>query len=136
MVSCLKCGQEIPPSEYSSHYASCVGGARWERVSPERISPETWKTLREADKRKAAIRGLLDDMRSSTARRDFESMLRAGMEALVEVGRAFPSETSWAASGASVYNSIAISLLSAYKSDWDTATRFATQAVEDTGRGY
>jgi len=135
MVKCSSCGKVIPSTWTVCPFCKAevspyAEGASWKRVSPEQISPEAWKVLREADKGKLVIRKLLDDVRSFIVKRDFESMLRAGMEALVEIGRLFPSEASWAASGASVYNSIAISLLSAHNSEWDYATRFITKAIE------
>ena len=136
MVKCPYCGEEVSPGEYIGHVSRHGEGASWERLSPERISPEAFRDMKEIDRRKQAVRKLLDDVRSFAVKRDFEPMLKAGAEALVEIGRLFPSEALWATSGASVYNNITISLLSAYKSDWDTAIRFATQAVETARRGY
>ena len=136
MVKCPYCGEEVAPGEYIGHASRHERGAEWERMSPERVSPEARRELEERDRRKRAVRKLLDDVHSFAVKRDFEPMVKAGAEALVEIGRLFPSEAAWAASGASVYNNITISLLSAYKSDWDTAIRFATQAVETVRRGY
>ena len=85
---------------------------------------------KEREKKEQSLGKNLGDMCSFSAKRDFESMLKAGMEALVEVGRIYPSEVSWsAAGGAALYNSIAISLLSAYTSDWDKAIKFVEVAT-------
>ena len=132
MVKCPICGMDVSPEEYGGHYDSHGRGGKWGRFAPGRISPGV---VEDVEKRKQYIRKLLGDMRSSVVKRDFEGMLKAGVEASVELGKRFPENGSgWALYGAPVYNSIVISLLSGYKSDWDTAIRFVDQAVETTRR--
>ena len=129
MVKCPVCGAEVSPEEYLAHYDSHAEGER-RRPSETGVSREAEYLKKERERKVQYLRKNLDDMRSFSARRDFESMLKVGMEALVEVGRIYPSEVSWsAAGGAAIYNTIAISLLSAYKSDWDKAIKFVDTAI-------
>ena len=40
MVKCPYCGEEVAPGEYIGHVSRHGEGASWERLSPERLTPD------------------------------------------------------------------------------------------------
>ena len=69
--------------------------------------------------------------------RDFDYFVKAGMEALVELGILIGLKntleyTVEARSG--VYNNLAIAILSAHMGDWEEARKFLNKAIYELGR--
>ena len=116
MVKCPYCGEEMPVDEYLRHVETHQGAV-----------------LKEVG---GSLDKLLQDMGRGWKARDFDYFLRAGMEALVEVGiriglKNIHEYTVRVKSG--VYNNLAIAILSAHKGDWEEARRFLNKAIYELG---
>jgi len=125
MVKCPYCGEEVSIEEYIGHVSRHGEGASWGRVSPE--------ALKEPG---VSLDKLLQDMGRGWKARDFDYFLRAGMEALVELGvrMGFKSDRKYIAEARSgVYNNLAIAILSAHKGDWEEARKFLNKAIYELG---
>ena len=117
MVKCPICGLDDSPEEYVAHYDSHGVGARVE-VGEE-------------------LDNLLQAMGRGVKARDFDYFVKAGMEALVELGILIGLKntleyTVEARSG--VYNNLAIAILSAHMGDWEEARKFLNKAIYELGR--
>jgi len=115
LVKCPVCGAEVSPEEYINHFKIHEG------------------VLKEAG---SSLDKLLQDMGRGCKARDFDYFLRAGMEALVEIGvriglKNTREYTARAKSG--VYNNLAIAIISAHKGDWEEARRFLNKAIYELG---
>jgi len=75
----------------------------------------------------------LTRMKETLKMRHFPAFLKEGMEILVEIGKFY--ETVGIIRLESLFNNVAISLLSAYEGDWDDAETFIQKAIEDAERG-
>ncbi len=106
MVKCPVCGVNVSFDEYSSHYDSHGRAGSVREKSAIEIS-----------------RGL-ERMKQWASARDFESLLKEGMEVLLDLGAYDPRRGS-------VYNGIAISIISAYNDHWDDARNSLARAIED-----
>lgn len=118
MVKCPVCGLEVSLDEYMGHYDSHGRGG-------------SGGGLGETDKIRLSAKRLLEDMLQAVDRKDFESLLKGGIEATALTGRFYHSEVAWSGfGGAVIYNDLAIALLSAYKGDWSSARRFVNDALK------
>ena len=111
MIKCPYCPWEGPPQEFLKHIETHSGEDR------------IWFGLINRD----SLEGLLEDMLVALDREDFESLLKASVEASVIAGRYY-DEGGWKEVGHHVYGDIAIVLLSAYKEDWVEARGFLDDA--------
>lgn len=107
MVKCPICEMDVSPEEYPSHF-----DAHQREVSGMKST--------------VPVRSGLERMRRWASARDFESLLKEGMEVLLDLGAYNPRRGS-------VYNGIAISILSGYKDRWDDARNALARAIEDLG---
>ena len=105
MVKCPTCGMDVPANEYSGH---------WDSHQRERRGGKSTDTIK---------RGL-ERMDRWAVSRSFESMLKEGMEVLLDLGAYDPTRGS-------IYNSIAVAILSGYKDRWAEARSFIAKAIED-----
>ena len=117
MVKCPICGLDVSPEEYVAHYDSHGVGVRVE--GEEKLG------------------NLLQAMGRGVKARDFDYFVKAGMEALVELGILIGLKntleyTVEARSG--VYNNLAIAMLSAHTGDWEEARKFLNKAIYELGR--
>jgi len=96
-------------------------------------STEPWKSERGAvPLKKYVLFAPLTRMKKILKLRDFEALLKEGMEVLVDIGKYYEMA---AIIGLEVfYNNVAIALLSACKGDWGTAESFIQKAIDETER--
>jgi len=118
MVRCPWCGKEVSAEEYPRHHDACTKRTQATRAVPLSaymlVSP-------------------LTRMKETVQRRDFDTLLRQGMEVLVDIGKFY--EMAGITVLETLYNNVAIALLSAYKGDWATAENFIQKAIEHAQRG-
>jgi len=118
VVKCPWCGKDIPAEEYGKHYETCPKRTQATRAVPLSaymlVSP-------------------LTRMKETVQRRDFDTLLRQGMEVLVDIGKFY--EMAGIIGLEALYNNVAIALLSAYKGDWGAAENFIQKAIEHAQRG-
>ena len=111
MVRCPVCGEEVSVEEYSSHYdahqAGRAGGALY----------------------KDYVKRDLSTMKGAIPRRDVDTLIRAGMEALVGVGRLY--EQKGLKGMGPMYNGIATAVLSSQKGDWPYVESSINGALRD-----
>ena len=136
MVKCPYCGEEVSINEYiahvSQHEEPFFPGITEARREGKPL-PRGVGALKEVG---SSLDNLLQDMGRGWKARDFDYFLRAGMEALVEVGariglKNIHEYTVRVKSG--VYNNLAIAILSAHKGDWEEARIFLNKAIYELG---
>jgi len=112
MVKCPYCGEEVSPEEYIGHVSKHEAGA-----------------LKSMGGERTQLKRYLDDMKKALVRRDVDTLMRAGMEGLVEVGRLY--EQKGFRGFGPIYNGITIAVLSANKGDWAYVESSINGAIRD-----